>query len=124
MKTTGRKIGINGKEYTMTSEAWWLDNAVQLPSGKVEVARVHGEDGKGKYLLCLTDEDINVNNICPGTFASAFDDVYAPTSKPKQKVMTNAEFERNMEMLQTEGYGYGEETKDNTPYMKGDEYDI
>lgn len=124
MKTTGRKIELDGKSYTMTSEAWWLENAVELQSEKIEVARVHAQDNNGKYLLCLTKENLKDHDICPGTFNSAFSDLYEPTSQPKQRVITNDQFEKNMEMLQTEGYGYGEETKDNTPYMKGDEYDI
>lgn len=76
------------------------------------------------YILSLTMDDLTINNITPGRLESASKDIYLPTHQPKQQLISEEEHDHEMFMLETEGYGYGEEIKDNTPYMKGDDMDI
>jgi hypothetical protein len=119
MKTTGRKIEKNGRTFEMTSEAWWLSVAVKMENGKIEIARVEAIDGEGvNYMLRLSDTDLVSFDIQPGMIND-----FTPCANPAQKVITQSQHDKGLFLLETEGFGNGNQVNDNTPWMKGDNID-
>ncbi len=148
--TIGKIINHNGHDYILTSHAWWLSEAVKLNNGKIEIARISANSTTIRkrsleeletlrkelgwrinpyeqstefngdyigYMLSLTEQDLINYNITPGKLN--FPDII-PCKKPNQSIISEKQHDHNMHMLQTEGYGDGEDVIDNTPYMKGD----